>query len=134
MIWLLYLFFKHSHLKQEFNDCPMMLQHVVLSFVELSVTLFGIRPTLTRILDKVPGDSGVHYQYRAVDARDEHGGKMVYTEEQAKILVTLINQKYNRLDEFDTVLHHSFAGGPVHFHFQIPNKSINMRGPMYAQK
>lgn len=131
MNWIIYLHFKHPHMVQEFHNAPMILQHVALTFVELSITLFGIEPTVTRILDKVAGDSGVHYQLRAIDFRDEYMHDFTYTKAQADTLVFAINERYKRIDEFDTIKHHSFNGDPTHFHIQVPHESINMRGPLY---
>jgi len=132
MNWILHLIFKHPNIELEFQNAPLMVQFVVLRFVELSVTMYGIQPVITRILDPVAGESGVHNQYRAADVRNEFMGIHMYTKEQSDTLVMLINQEFRRIDGFETVIMHSFKGNPAHFHFQTPHESIKMRGPLYA--
>lgn len=110
---------KHQHLEGQYKKSPALLRLIAEDFERLSM-MFGIMPTITRITDKVSGESGVHPANRAIDIRDEHGGKSVYTESQKDALVTFINALYPRTDGKHTLLHHAFNGGAYHFHMQIP--------------
>lgn len=115
--------FKEPHMKEQFEGRPPKLKEICYFFEELSLG-FDIEPVVTRVLDKVSGESGVHPVGRAVDFRDEcrdkNGVKHLYTEEQAQFIVDEINSKYPRDDDKEVCIHHSFAAGPEHFHIQIP--------------
>lgn len=111
--------FKEPHLKDEFRCCPILLRIIVEDAREYSLTQFGKDFTITRILGRIKGDSGVHGDYRAVDVRDEHMGVRVFTDREVDELLGYVNRKYARRDTFKTLIHHSFNGGPRHFHFQI---------------
>lgn len=99
---------------------PLSLKIIVLDFAKASQKLFNITPTITRILEKVEGSSGVHEDFRAVDIRDEYKGSFTYQKWMTNFLINYINKKYPRLDAFKVLIHHSFSKGPYHFHFQVP--------------
>lgn len=103
---------------------PMKLREVVKYFEELSKEM-EIEPTISRVWDPVSGDSGVHEAHRAVDIRDEiklssTHSQLTYTNAQVDKIVKAINEKYPRHDGKVVCMHHSFKGGPLHFHIQIP--------------
>jgi len=132
MNWLLNLTYKYPGVELEFHNAPALLQHVVLTFVQLSVEMYGINPIMTRVLDPISGESGVHNQYRGADIRNQYMKTFMYTKEQSSTLVNLINQKFKRIDGFKTVLMHSFKSNPAHYHFQIPHENVKMKGPLYV--
>jgi len=110
--------FKEEHLKEEFKSRPEHLIKMTRDFVKLS-RAFSIEPVVTRVLERIDGSSSVHEAGRAIDFRDEHVGLRLYTRDQVGIILTEINGKYRRKDGKPTLLHHSFAGGPYHFHLQL---------------
>lgn len=112
--------FKEPKLEAELESVSVVLQQIIEDFAFDSEYVFGIEPVVTRVLDPVEGESGVHGDKRGVDLRDEHSGVCLYTKEQAASLVKWVNDKWKRNDGKVTCLHHSFNGGPLHFHFQIP--------------
>jgi len=75
--------------------------------------------TITRVNDRVKGESGVHPACRGVDARDFHDGYYTFTPLQVSKILTYINTKYKRYDRYLTLKHHTAADGCAHFHFQV---------------
>jgi hypothetical protein len=114
------LVFKEEGLSREYDQIPTGLKGVVEWFYHLSIAHFGITPVITRVLEHVDGDSGVHEAKRGVDIRDQHDGKSVYTPEQARFLLSEMNRRFPRTDGKLTMIHHSFCGGMYHFHLQWP--------------
>lgn len=112
--------FKEPHLEDQFAKSSMVLQQIVYDFCKYSHQEFGIWPTITRLWDPVPGESGVHPDKRGCDIRDEFMGSHTFTSAQSAELVEFINRKWARNDGFKTCIHHAFRGGPKHFHLQIP--------------
>ena len=110
--------FKEPHMQAQYLSRPSKLLEACRYFAELSEEI-GIEPVVTRVTDKVPGESGVHPAGRAVDFRDEVGGSRLYTDEQVSSIVNAVNAKFPRDDGKLTCIHHSFNGGPLHFHIQI---------------
>ncbi len=92
---------------------------MVVNFDSFSQMKTGQEAIITRVLESVCGDSGVHEARRGVDVRDEFEGGRLYTDNQVKMLVEHMNTCYPRNDGKPTCIHHSFAGGPLHFHIQI---------------
>lgn len=122
--------FKAPSLTDEFNSRPRKLIQICERFDEESNNL-GINPTVTRVLESVCGSSGVHEAGRAVDFRDElryvgttgdPAVRFIYTQDQATRLLEIINAAYPRDDGHQSMIHHSFDGGPYHFHIQISEK------------
>lgn len=111
--------FKHPSLQDEFYQAPAMLQIMATWFEQLCIAHFGIDPVVTRIKETVPGSSGVHEAGRAIDFRDEHAGRRLFTDEQVTFLVKQMNTRFPGNDSKDTCIHHKFQGGPAHFHIQI---------------
>lgn len=111
--------FKEPRIEDEFNGAPLLLKIMLIDADHFCQTFFKKEITVTRVLGKIEGDSGVHADYRAVDVRDEYQGNREFTEFEVKRLIKHINQIYARNDGFSSVIHHSFKGGPYHFHFQI---------------
>lgn len=97
---------------------PVILKRICEDFDLLSAA-FDIESIVTRVLDPVEGESGVHPAGRAVDFRDECDGSFLYTEKQVAAIVEFLNEKYPRSDWKKVCIHHSFNGGPAHFHLQI---------------
>jgi len=122
MLW------KSGHLEEQFKEVPKGLQDAAVMFEGLS-RAYGIEPVVTRVYDpvgciavgdKLVCESGVHPLKRAIDFRDSHGGKRLYTDEQVHELLDRMNDLYRRSDGKKTLLHHQFAGGEPHFHLQWP--------------
>lgn len=112
--------FKTKSAEAQYGKLPKILRKICEEFDAKSKEM-GIHPVITRVADSVPGESGVHRQYRAVDIRDQFNTEsFVYTEEQRNSLIEFINTKYARKDKYLTCYYHSFNGAPFHFHIQIP--------------
>lgn len=119
--------FKTDREKQEYWQMNIALKVVADYFIDLSLKL-GITPVVTRILEPVPGESGVHQAGRAIDFRNEHGGRFLYTDAEALQLVEAMNKRFPRTDGRLVCIHHaainhSIPNGPrapYHFHCQIP--------------
>ncbi len=110
--------FKRDELQEEYYSRPEFLQQICTDFVRLSND-FGIIPVVTRVQGPVRGSSGVHEAGRAVDFRDEHSGTRLYSPGQRMLILEYLNLKYRRRDRFQTIIWHSFNGGPHHFHIQL---------------
>lgn len=111
--------FKTPALEDEFLGASVFLQHLAEDFDKASKNYFGQEAIVTRIKESICGSSGVHEDYRAIDFRNEFDGGRLYDEEQVKFLVNYMNLLYPRNDEKTTCIHHSFDGGPLHFHVQL---------------
>jgi hypothetical protein len=110
--------FKDAHLKAQYDDAPTLLKHAVEDLAFLA-DKFGKSAVVTRVTDSVEGESGVHLDYRAVDVRDEFMGKFSFTETERLAIIHFINARYPRNDGKQTIIWHSFGGGPHHFHVQV---------------
>lgn len=116
--------FKTEELREEFHSRPTLLQFMAQDFEQLSLS-FGIDPIVTRVLETVTGSSGVHEAGRGIDFRDEHDKKRLYSDEQVRTILEVINKKFRRNDEYKTLKHHGFNGGPKHWHLQLaPSTSV----------
>lgn len=121
--------FKSPEMKEELNNACIALKNVAYTFANLSMDV-GVEPVVTRVLEKVEGESGVHQDYRAIDFRNEHDGKFLYTADQIKHLVEAMNKLFPRDDGKLVCIHHAFVdhnhpengAGQFHFHLQIPYK------------
>jgi hypothetical protein len=125
--------FKETKLVNQFAKTPTLLKRI-LGDADRLAKEFGKEITLTRILGKIEGDSEVHRDYRAADARDEHGGQRVFTLDERLAIIHYINARYPRTDisktsgkPLQTCYYHSFKGGPEHFHFQVSALTKNHR-------
>lgn len=116
--------FKDEGLKDELAHTPTLLQVIAEYFCQLSVEFFSIDPIVTRVLESVPGSSGVHEIGHAVDFRDEHAGHDTYTQEQRDFLVAKLHERFKRKDSKPTLLFHRFCGGPRHAHVQVGQAGI----------
>jgi hypothetical protein len=114
------MYFKSPELRKQYKVAPALLKLIVEEFQFLSLR-FGKEPTVTRISDPVSGESGVHPAGRAMDIRDEYMGKYTYEETEREALLNYINGLFPRTDGKKVIIHHSFGGGPFHFHIQIPS-------------
>lgn len=110
--------FKTPQVQAEYENASLILRLLAEDFIRLSNNM-GIIPTVTRVLETIPGSSGVHEDSRAIDFRDEHQGRFLYTDEQIKWMLGEINTKWARNDNKPTMIHHSFQGAPYHIHLQI---------------
>lgn len=110
--------FKEPRLIDQFANAPTLLKLAVeeLAFI---ASRFGKTVTVTRVTDAVEGESGVHLDHRAVDIRDEFNGKFLFTEKERLAILHYINARFPRNDGKETVIWHSFGGGPHHFHVQV---------------
>lgn len=111
--------FKSEQVEKEFEAAPILLKIISYEFSSISLRMIGQEGIMTRVLEKVVGDSGVHEDYRAVDFRDEFDGGRLYTDDEVKSLCSYMNENFKRNDGKPTMIHHSFNGGPLHFHIQI---------------
>jgi hypothetical protein len=110
--------FKEPRLKEQFDAAPTLLKIAVEELAHIA-SRFGKTATVTRVTDAVEGESGVHLDHRAVDIRDEFGGKFTYSEKERLAILHYINARFPRNDGKETIIWHSFGGGPHHFHVQI---------------
>lgn len=110
--------FKTDDLAAQLESRHPLLKEMAYTFERLSLGL-GIDPLITRILGKIEGDSGVHDAGRAIDFRDEVDGIWTYSAAQVSLLLNSMNSLYARKDGKNTLIHHSFNGGPYHFHLQM---------------
>ena len=94
---------------------------VAKDFEYLSYTVAGVEPVVTRVVDKVNGESGVHPDGRGLDFRDEYAPMtFLYNRKDADKICAIINKKYQRTDGKKTILHHRFKPkSPLHFHLQV---------------
>lgn len=112
--------FKEERFREQFKLLPPLLQFMGYEFAEIALT-GGIVSFVTRVSDAFPGESGVHPLRRAIDFRDEFPKDVFMYPTQLRLkLLDHFNRKYARRDNKPTLLWHSFAGGPRHFHLQIP--------------
>ena len=115
--------FKQPQYESQFEALPEKLREICYDFEQLSVKN-AVIPVVTRVTDPVHGESGVHPQHRAVDFRNQYSdGKVnrwLYPQETVQEIVETLNKKYPRTDGKLVCIHHSFAGGPFHYHVQIP--------------
>jgi len=111
--------FKKPEMEAELANAPILLLQFAIIFDTESRMHCGQEAIVTRVLETVPGESGVHTDYRAVDFRNEFEGGFLYSEDQVKHLVEYMNNLYPRNDGKVTCIHHSFDGGPLHFHVQL---------------
>lgn len=130
--------FKQIHLEQQYEMLPSKLKEICEYFAKISINHHGVMPVVTRILDPVAGESGVHQAYRAVDFRNQfyvgNSPRFLYPMEVVEIIVDDINTKYPRKDGKLVCIHHSFKGGPFHWHLQIPIEWVTKeeRGRIYG--
>jgi hypothetical protein len=114
--------FKMPHYKTQLYASSPRLIMVAEYFDKISQSL-GIESVVTRVWDKVPGESGVHPAKRAIDFRNQHGSAKefywLYNEEQVREILNAMNTRFPRTDGRRTCIHHGFDGGPAHFHLQI---------------
>lgn len=112
--------FKTEQVEKEWLMIPFPLRIIAEDFATKSKNEYNIECTVTRILEKVNGSSGVHEDYRGLDFRDQHGGSFLFSEAQRNEMLEYINEKYKRFDGKPSMIWHSFNGGAFHFHLQIP--------------
>jgi hypothetical protein len=110
-------------MRKQYEMLPKKLLDICEFFNQMSLKE-GVEPVVTRVSDKVDGESGVHPLYRAVDFRNEYvvgqSKKWLYPIETIEYMVDAINKKFPRNDKKLVAIHHSFQHGPFHLHLQIP--------------
>lgn len=112
--------FKSPEIGAEFRQTSMFLRDMAVKLDTYSQVTIGQEIIITRVKEKVEGSSGVHEDNRAFDVRNEYDdGKFLYTDEEIKRIVHHMNDLYPRNDGKVTCIHHSFNGGPLHFHVQL---------------
>ena len=115
--------FKSARIMAQYELLPDKLQEIAEAFVQLSKDN-GIEAVVTRVCDPVAGESGVHRDHRAIDFRNEYivgeSKRCLYSLEMVEEILLTINEQFPRSDKFKTLIHHSFHGGLLHFHLQIP--------------
>lgn len=126
--------FKNAQAAADYKIMPFMLRKIVDDF-EAQSLFYGVEPVVTRIREGVCGDSGVHQAGRALDSRDQvlmpdGVWAKLYTLDQVTQICESINAKFKRDDGKPTCMHHSFNGGPMHFHFQIPASWLRVGEPV----
>ena len=117
------ILFKNKIAELDYQVAPKALREICDTF-EMFSLFFNIVPVITRVRESVECDSGVHEAGRGVDFRDQHVQTdlkihYLYTPEQVDAITRGMNDKYPRSDGKPTCLHHSFKGGPAHFHIQL---------------
>jgi len=112
--------FKLPKLKIQYSKLPKLLKIIVQDADEFTRSSFGKELVVTRVSDRFEGESGVHPDNRALDARDQYKGEFMFSGTEREAIVSYINAKYPRRDKYEVCLWHSFDAGPYHFHFQIP--------------
>lgn len=117
------MIFKVPRYKTEFDSAPLLLRLMVTDADSLTRHRFKKELVVTHVLDLgkdcLEGSTGVHRDYRALDARSEHKGIFMFDKSELEILINYINLKYKRNDGYPSLYHHSFKGDPYHLHFQI---------------
>ena len=113
------MIFKVPVYEKEFDRAPLLLRIMVEDADQYCLAHYGKHLTVTRVLDHVQGESGVHTDYRAVDCRNRYCGLWTFNLDQVQELLKYINEKYWRKDGYSSLVHHTFNSGPEHFHFQI---------------
>ena len=111
--------FKTPEIEIEYLNTSLFLQEMADKLDAISKATCGQEIIITRIKEHVCGDSGVHEANRAFDFRDEYDGGRLYTDDNVKKLCDYMNMLYPRNDGKPTMIHHSFNGGPLHFHCQL---------------
>jgi len=117
--WVSEVQFKIPSYMKQYDELPLILKFIVKDADEIA-RAFGKEMVITRVSDKVDGESGVHPDKRAVDCRDQFKGEFLFTEDERKAIVHFINAKYSRKDKHSVCLWHHFNDGAYHFHFQVP--------------
>jgi len=116
------MIFKDPRFKAQFEGCPKALQNIA-TYLDARMLIECGRPlVITRVTDPVAGESGVHPDGRAFDGRIETGDGFYIPLGKAYALRDEINARWVRDDEFQCCLIHSFNGGMIHFHCQIPSE------------
>lgn len=115
--------FKDPSLQKEFYNAPLILQYMAEDFI-IKSNSYGIQPVITRVLEKIEGDSGVHEAYRGIDFRDEYDGQFVYPDSLRDEILSYFTAKWYRNDNHLTLMSHSFEGGPRHFHLQLAESTL----------
>ncbi len=116
--------FKSPQVETELRSVTTLLQDMAEQCDTFSQMIAKKEITVTRVLEFIPNDSGVHEARRAFDVRDEFEGVRTYTDEEAQMIVDHMNLAYPRNDGKPTALHHSFEGGPLHIHVQIAASTL----------
>ena len=111
--------FKDPSLVAELAQTPVEMQVIAEFFDQESLRQCGFDALVTRVLENICGDSGVHEAKRGVDFRDEYDGGFTYTDVQAAALAAAVNARFPRNDDKLTCIFHSFEGGPRHAHLQV---------------
>lgn len=110
------MIFKEAKHALELQTSCQKLQDVAEFFANYSEEKFGIKAIVTRVREKIEGSSGVHEQGRAID----FASRGRYSKEQVNEILDAVNTAFQRNDRFKTAIHHSFRGGALHFHLQVP--------------
>jgi hypothetical protein len=116
--------FKNDQAQSDYGIMPAKLKEIC-NFFETCVSFYYITPVVTRVREGVCGDSGVHEAGRGIDYRDQEvmsdgSSRSLFTADQVQAICQQVADAYPRDDGKSVILHHSFNGGPMHFHIQIP--------------
>lgn len=111
--------FKKAEYWNELKQCGVWLETLANDVDDFCLRNFGKELVITRVLERVEGESGVHQEHRAFDARSQTADGEYFTAKEIEDILTYVNDKYKRCDGYRTVIHHSFNGGPKHLHFQL---------------
>jgi len=115
--------FKSPEIEAEFKSTSVFLRILADSFDNCSYAYASQEAIMTRVKEPICGSSGVHEDNRAFDIRNEFDGGRLYTDEQVRLIVQHMNLVYPRNDQKTTCIHHSFNGGPLHFHVQLARET-----------
>jgi hypothetical protein len=111
--------FKEEKLRDQLQKADPRLWNMAENFDRVSQEIAGLEAVITRVTDPVAGESGVHPAGRAFDVRNESRERRRYTDHQVTRIVHRMNELYPRGDGKPSCIHHSFQGGPWHFHLQL---------------
>lgn len=111
--------FKSDIVQNEFFSTTIFLQQMAIDMDNYCKKRFNKEIFITRVKEKVEGATAVHDDGRAFDVRSEFEGVKLFDSFEVASILDFMNTKYRRNDKIPTCIHHSFNGGPYHFHVQI---------------
>lgn len=115
--------FKSPEVEAEMLKTSLFLREMAQKLDAASLANASQEIIITRVKEHICGDSGVHEDNRAFDVRDEFEGGRLYDDSQVQKIMTYMNDAYPRNDAKTTCIHHSFQGGPFHFHIQLARET-----------
>lgn len=112
--------FKEPHFRQQLQNAAPRIRSVV-NDIAGELHILGDKAIISRVTDKVKGETGVHQTGRAVDISTRQ-----LDLKTIKAIVTTMNLRYPRYDGFETVMYHKAKGGVYHLHIQVPTDKTRL--------